>query len=140
MNLEILFALSNLIVLPFWILMIWLPQWTWTKKIVGSPFIVLPIAILFVINVIPIFDTVLAAFANPTFANFQAALGNPANAMGTWQHLLTVDLLAGFWVYHDGYGRNITRWLMTSALLLLVLLTPLGLIFYLLIRTFAMPK
>ena len=140
MNHETLFLVSNLIVLPFWVLMIWLPHWTWTKRIVGSPFIVLPIAILFVINVIPIFDTVVAAFANPTFANFQAALSNPANAMGTWQHLLTVDLLAGFWAYHDGYGRNINRWLMTIALLLLVILTPLGLIVYLLIRTFATPK
>jgi hypothetical protein len=40
---ELLFNLSNLFVLPFWGLMILLPRWQWTEKVMKS---LIPIVIL----------------------------------------------------------------------------------------------
>ena len=35
-----IFSLSSLLVMPFWLLMIVLPHWRWTKRIAGSIWIV----------------------------------------------------------------------------------------------------
>ena len=137
MNLEALFWISTLTTAPLWFLMIWLPHWSWTKRIAGSPLIFLPIALLYTINLIPIFDTVIAAFLNPSLTNLATSISQPANALGTWQHLLAFDLVAGYWIYHDGYKRGINRWLMTVSLLLTYLLGPLGMVVYIAARTFA---
>ena len=48
MPIEAIFARSGLLVLPFWILMAALPHWRWTKRIIGSPLISLPAALLYV--------------------------------------------------------------------------------------------
>ena len=135
MDFNTLFWLSTFISMPFWFLMIWLPDWSWTKRIVSTPLIALPICLLYTINIIPIFDTVIEAFLNASLPNFITAISQPANAVGTWQHLLAFDLVAGFWVYHDGYGRGINRWLMTLSLILILMLGPVGFLVYLLIRS-----
>lgn len=135
MTLDTLFWISTFATAPFWFLMIWLPHHAWTKRIVGTPLIFLPIALLYTINLIPIFDTVIAAFLNPSLSNLASSISQPANALGTWQHLIAFDLVAGYWIYHDGYQRDINRWLMTISLLLTYLLGPLGIVVYLAIRT-----
>ncbi|MCB0052120.1 MAG: DUF4281 domain-containing protein, partial [Caldilineaceae bacterium] len=33
---ETLFSLSNLLVLPFWLAMIFLPRWRWTGRVMAS--------------------------------------------------------------------------------------------------------
>jgi hypothetical protein len=33
---DTIFQVSSLLVIPFWILMILLPYWSWTKRIMGS--------------------------------------------------------------------------------------------------------
>src|SRR4029077_8422390 len=36
---ETLFQISNILVLPFWLVMIALPHWRWTQRIIASPWI-----------------------------------------------------------------------------------------------------
>ena len=134
MSLETLFWISTLINMPFWFLMIWLPNWSWTKRIVGTPLILLPIALLYAITTIPIFDTLIEAFLNPSLALLSESLSRPQNTLATWQHLLAFDFVAGYWMYHDGYGRGVNRWLMTVALICTLMLGPVGLIIYLIGR------
>jgi len=37
-----LFAVTFPLAAPFWALMILLPTWSWTRRIIGSPLIVVP--------------------------------------------------------------------------------------------------
>jgi len=37
---SIVFSVSSLVVMPFWLLMLVAPRWRWTARIVGSPAIV----------------------------------------------------------------------------------------------------
>ncbi len=134
---ETLFWITNLSTMPFWFLMIWLPHWDWTKKIVRTPLIVLPVSLLYIFTTLPIFGTLIDAFLNPSLAHLSNALSNPANALGTWQHLLAFDLVAGFWAYHDGYARNINRWLMTFSLIMIYMMGPLGFVIYFGVRKFS---
>jgi hypothetical protein len=134
---EALFQISNALVLPFWLLMIVLPHWRWTQRIIGSPWIAAPTALIYAILVLPSIVTLLPALAQPTLASVTALLGTPEAAAIAWAHFLTFDLLAGRWAYLDSRTRRISAWLMAPVLLLIFLLGPLGFLLYLLVRAAA---
>jgi hypothetical protein len=134
---ETLFQVSNILVAPFWLLMSVLPHWRWTKRIIASPWIAAPTALIYALHVLPSAATLLPALAQPTLAGIAALLGTPAAAAIAWAHFLTFDLLAGRWEYLDSHARKISAWVMAPVLLLTFLLGPLGFLLYLLVRSAA---
>ena len=131
-----LFQLSNLLVMPFWFLMILLPVWGWTKRIIGSPWIAAPAALLYATLVLPQMGGLLGELANPQLAQIAALLGTPAGATIGWVHFLAFDLFVGRWVYLDSRERKLTVWLVSPILFVVLMFGPLGLLLYLLVRFF----
>lgn len=132
-----LFQLSNLLVMPFWLLMIGLPLWGWTKRIISSPWIAAPAALLYASLVLPQIGGLLAELANPQLAQIAALLGTPAGATIGWVHFLAFDLFVGRWVYLDSRERNLSAWLVSPILFAVLMFGPLGLLLYLLVRRVA---
>jgi hypothetical protein len=132
-----LFQVSNILVLPFWLLMIALPHWRWTQRIIASPWIAAPTALIYAILVLPSAATALPALAQPSLGSIAALLGTPEAAAIAWAHFLTFDLLTGRWAYLDGRSRKLSVWIMAPVLLLTFLLGPLGFLLYLLVRSAA---
>ncbi|MEZ4582541.1 MAG: abscisic acid-deficient protein Aba4 family protein [Caldilineaceae bacterium] len=66
--------------MPFWLLMIALPHWRWTKRIAGSLWIVAPAALLYALLVLPQLATALPLLMNPTLDGIAGLLGTPAGA------------------------------------------------------------
>jgi hypothetical protein len=130
-----LFQIGNLLVLPFWLLMIVLPHWRWTQRIAGSPWIAAPTALIYALLVLPRVGTLLPSLAQPTLSSVAALLGTPEAAAIAWAHFLAFDLLAGRWEYLDSQARGISVWIMAPVLLLTFLLGPLGFLLYLLVRS-----
>ena len=126
-----LFSVANLLVLPFWLLMIALPRWRWTERILRSPLVAVPPAVLYAALVLPRLPELLPAVANPTLADIAALLGTDQGATVAWLHFLAFDLLIGRWAYLDGRLRGLSLWLMAPLLLLILLLGPLGFLLYL---------
>ena len=131
-----LFQLSNLLVMPFWLLMILLPFWNWTKRIIGSPWIAAPAALLYVTLVLPSIIGLFAQLANPELGQIAAFLGTPAGATLAWAHFVAFDLFVGRWVYLDSRERGITAWLVSPILFFVLMFGPLGLLLYLVTRLF----
>jgi Domain of unknown function (DUF4281) len=131
---DTLFSLSNLLILPFWALMIVAPHWRWTKRIIGSLLIVLPPALLYAALVLPQFGSLFAAVLSPTLTSVAALLGTPQGATIGWVHFLAFDLFVGRWVYLDSREKNITAWLVSPILFFVLMLGPLGLLAYLALR------
>ncbi|MEZ4730842.1 MAG: ABA4-like family protein [Caldilineaceae bacterium] len=131
-----LFQLASLLVMPFWFLIIFLPFWGWTKRIVGSPWIAAPAALLYAALVLPGIAAIFAEVANPQLPQIAALLGTPAGATIAWVHFLAFDLFAGRWVYLDSREREISAWLISPILFLVLMLGPLGLLLYLVVRLF----
>lgn len=50
---ETIFLLTNLLVMPFWALMIAVPRWSATRRLMASPWIVAPIALCYALLVGP---------------------------------------------------------------------------------------
>jgi hypothetical protein len=131
---DLLFELTFGLAAPFWALMILLPKWSWTRRIIGSPLIVLPIVVIYALLVIPAFGDVLPAVTSPTLDGVTALLGTPSGAAAGWAHMIAFDLFVGRWCYLDSLERGISPWVMAPILLLTILLGPLGLGLYLTVR------
>lgn len=134
---ESLFSLTNLLVLPFWLLMIVLPHWRWTRRVMRSPLVVVAPAAIYTILVLPRLGALLPALASPTLTGVAALLGSPAGALLGWAHFLAFDLFVGRWAYLDSRERGISAWLMAPVLLLTLMVGPIGLLSYLGLRAIA---
>ncbi len=131
---ETLFSLSSLLTMPFWFLMIFLPTWTWTKRIVSSPWISALAAALYVVLVLPGILQIFPALANPSLEGISGLLGTPAGATIAWVHFLAFDLFVGRWVYLDSRERNLSPLLVSPILFVVLMLGPLGFLLYLVLR------
>ena len=133
---ETLFSLSNLLVLPFWVLIIVLPHWRWTERLMQSPLVSLAPALLYAALVLPQLGGILAAVARPTLGGIAALLGTPAGATIAWAHFLAFDLFVGRWAFLDSRERQISAWLMAPILFMVLMLGPIGFLLYLATRAF----
>lgn len=130
-----LFGLTFAVAAPFWALMIVLPRWSWSARIVSSPLIVLPVVLIYAALIFPNLSAVLPAVASPTLAGIRDLLGTADGAAAAWAHMIAFDLFVGRWAWLDGRTRRMPALVMSPILLLTILLGPLGLLVYLLART-----
>jgi hypothetical protein len=103
MNTSLAFDFANLFVLPFWTLMILLPNWGITKKVMES---MLPFVILVAVYIYCISNALTpesaAALANPKLADIARFFSEEAAAATGWAHFLVMDLFVGRWIYWEG--------------------------------------
>ncbi len=130
-----LFSCSSFLVLPFWFLMIVLPNWKWTQRIVQSPLIVVPVALLYPILVLPQVGSVFAAVLSPTLSGISTLLSSPTGATIAWVHFLAFDLFVGRWIYKENRVAGISAWIMAPVLFLTLMLGPIGLLLFLALRS-----
>jgi ABA DEFICIENT 4-like len=120
--------------MPFWLLMIVLPHWRWTQRIMRSPLVSAAPALLYAALVLPQVGGLLLALARPTLGGVAALLGTPAGATIGWAHFLAFDLFVGRWAYLDSRERAISAWLMAPVLFFVLMLGPIGFLLYLAVR------
>ena len=131
---DAVFQASFLLVAPFWLLMIVAPGWGVTRRVVASPWIAAPAALLYLVLVAPGVVGVLSVVATPDLATIAALLATPEGATIAWVHFLAFDLFVGRWVYLDARSRGMPAWLSSPLLVLTLMLGPTGLVGHLLAR------
>ena len=129
---DTVFTFSPAFSLPFWILVVIFPHWQWTVKIISSPWIVAPMALLFSVLVLPHVGDLLAE-GLPTLEGTAANLGTDWGTTLVWTHIQAFDLLAARWVYLDYRRRGYSAWPMALIFATIFRLGPLGLLAYLLV-------
>ncbi|WP_088240945.1 ABA4-like family protein [Calothrix rhizosoleniae] len=126
MSVSQIFDGANVFVLPFWALMIFLPNWKVTRKVMESylPFVALAAVYLYLfINSITPENA--QALANPQLADIARFFAEEQAAATGWIHFLVLDLFVGRWVYWEGQKTGI--WTVHSIALCLFA-GPLGLL------------
>lgn len=129
-----IFSASFLLVLPFWLLMVFLPKGRFTERIIRSPWIAAPAALLYAVLVLPRLPEVLGTVANPDLGSISALLGSPAGATIGWVHFLAFDLFVARWAYLDSRERDVNPFVMAPVLFLVLMLGPVGFLLYLALR------
>lgn len=129
-SLDLLFNGANLFVLPFWLLMILLPNWKGTRKVMESflPFVALAGLYLYLFSNSLDPDTA-ADFANPQLAALARLFANEQVTATGWVHFLVMDLFVGRWIYWEGQRTGV--WTIHS-LVLCLFAGPLGLLSHIL--------
>jgi hypothetical protein len=135
---ELLFQFANLYIMPFWLLMILLPHWRWSRRILASLWIIAPLALIYSLLLFSAFaadaGAGVAELANPTLAGIAALLGNPAGAATGWLHFIAFDLFVGRWIYLESQRLQLSAWFISPILFFVLMSGPLGLLLYLLLR------
>ncbi len=121
--------------MPFWFLMIFAPRFRWTQRIMKSPWVIAPAALLYAILVLPQFTVVFLEVTNPTLDGIATLLGTPSGATIGWVHFLAFDLFVGRWAYLDNLKHNISPFIMGPILFFTLMLGPVGFLLYLGVKT-----
>jgi hypothetical protein len=130
-----MFTLTFAVAAPFWALMILLPRWSVTGRVIRSPLIVAPVLVIYAILVVPALAEVLPVVASPTLTGVRDLLGTDDGAAAAWAHMIAFDLFVGRWAWLDSRERGVPSLVMAPVLVLTILLGPLGLAAYLGVRT-----
>ena len=128
-----IFLICNYGVLPAWALLMMAPQSIWTRRLVHSAFVPLVLGAVY-----------LAAFVinpdSPEGAGFTSLEGvmalftGPWLVLGGWVHYLVFDLFIGAWQVRDAASRGIRHLFVVPCLFFTLMLGPIGLAMYLLLR------
>jgi hypothetical protein len=128
-NLDLIFSVSNLFVLPFWFLMIVLPNWGITRKIMESYLPLVALALLYIYLFFNSFDPETAqSFASPQLSDLARLFADERVTVTGWVHFLVMDLFVGRWIYWQGQKTGV--WTIHS-LLLCFFAGPMGLLSHL---------
>ena len=141
---ENIYLWTNFGILPFWIMLIIIPNSKVTQILINS--VILPL-ILSLAYVYVIYQAIL--LDEPLFDIFKLylSLDNLYTVFATesfllvfWLHFLTLNLFLGSWVSRDGVKHNMSRGLVSFPLILIYFTGPLGLVLYWVIRIFYAKK
>ena len=137
---ENIYLWVNFGVLPFWLLLIIIPNSKITQLFVNS--IVLPL-ILSTVYVYIIYQTTLLDESMFDIFKLYLSLDNLYTVFATesfllafWIHFLVLNLFLGSWVSRDGVKYNMSRKFVAIPLILIYLTGPFGLVLYWLLRVF----
>lgn len=134
MDYELLFKIANFSVIPAWVLLIFVPRSNFTHYLVYS-------------HAYPYFLGL--AYAYLIFSNFgvgeggmsslsaiRASFERDAILLAAWIHYLIFDLFVGGWIVKDAAANGIRHITITPALIFTLILGPIGLLIYLILRQF----
>jgi hypothetical protein len=135
---EVIYLWGNLIVLPLWLLLIFLPSSNLSKVLINSITIPLLFSIAYIyvgyqifLLEIPIYnafnlyqgiDELYALFADEGFL------------LIFWLHFLAINLFVGSWMARDGVRNNIAKKIIFIPLTFAYFAGPVGLLLYWIIR------
>lgn len=133
MNADLAFKLCNLFVLPAWLLLAFAPKWTFTRRLVFSAWIPGLLAMAYI-------TAFFLSQPSPEGGSFNTLEGvmilfqSPYSVLMGWIHYLAFDLFVGAWEVRDAERRGINHWLIVPCLFFTLMLGPVGLLMYFILR------
>jgi len=141
---ENIYLWTNFGILPFWVMLIILPNSKFTQFFVNSiilPLILSTIYIYIIYQIIlldePIFDVFKLYLS---LDNLYTVFATESFLLVFWLHFLALNLFLGSWISRDGVKYNMPRGLVFIPLILVYFTGPIGLVFYWIIRVFYAKK
>ena len=141
---ENIYLWTNFGILPFWLMLIIIPNSKFTQFFVNS--IILPL-ILSTAYIYVVYQAIL--IDEPIFVIFKLyfSLDNLYTVFATesfllvfWLHFIALNLFLGSWMSRDGVKHNMSRGLVFVPLILVYFTGPFGLFLYWVIRIFYAKK
>jgi hypothetical protein len=133
MSPDLVFTICNNAVLPAWLMLAVAPGWIWTQRVVHAIWIPLLLGLVYA----------WAFTANPPapegggFTSLEGVMKlftSPYVMLAGWVHYIVFDLFVGAWETRDARRHGIGQPWLVPCLALTLMLGPLGLLAYLVLR------
>jgi hypothetical protein len=134
-NLDLFFKLANDAALIGWILLIFLPRWRWSARLVGPVLVPVLLAALYSFLAVTQFGRSPGGFSSLT--SVALLFQNRGMLLAGWVHYLAFDLFVGSWEVRDSQRVGIAHHLVVPCLVLTFFFGPAGWLLYVLIRSLA---
>ena len=132
MSPEQLFSLCGALVLPGWLLLVFLPRRRWTARVVCPVVLPVLLALLYLWLVATTFGRTPGGFGS--LADVSLIFRNPWVLLAGWIHYLAFDLFVGSWEVRDAQRVGMHHLLVVPCLVLTFLFGPIGLLLYFILR------
>jgi hypothetical protein len=132
-NPNLLFKLANNAALIGWILLIFLPRWRWSARLIAPVLIPALLAVLYSFLLVTEFGHSPGGFSS--LSSVALLFQNRGMLLAGWVHYLAFDLFVGSWEVRDSQDAGIKHYLVLPCLILTFLFGPAGWFLYLLIRS-----
>lgn len=130
------FLIATVAVMPFWVLLIVAPRWRFTQRFVHAATIPLILAAAYLLFAVPGFfpGQTPPGGGFTSLAEVMVLFQSKPAVLAGWLHYLVFDLFVGAWQARDAQRRGIAHWIVVPCLVLTLLLGPVGLALYLVVR------
>ena len=135
MNLDLLFKLANNAALIGWILLIFLPRWRWSARLIAPILVPALLAALYSFLAVTQFGRSPGGFSSLT--SVALLFQNRGMLLAGWVHYLAFDLFVGSWEVRDSQRIGIAHYLVVPCLVLTFFFGPAGWLLYVLVRSLA---
>jgi hypothetical protein len=129
---DVVFLICNNGVLPAWLLLVFAPGWKWTWRVVHAAWIPLAFAAVYAGAFLSGEPVDAAGFGS--LEGVMRLFTSPHAVLAGWVHYLAFDLFVGAWQVRDARRRGIPHLAVVPCLALTLMLGPLGLAAYLVLR------
>ena len=129
---ELVFMIVNWGVIPFWLLLAILPQWSFSQFLVHSVAIPILLGVAYAWYLTQGLGVEGGSFSS--LDGIQIFFADDAAALAGWIHYLVFDLFIGAWEVRDARRRGINHWFVVPCLFFTLMAGPIGLLLYLVLR------
>lgn len=128
MSPEQLFSLCGALAVPGWLLLVLLPRWKWTTRLVCPVVIPLLLALVYLWLAATTFGRTPGGFGS--LADVSRLFQNQWVLLAGWIHYLAFDLFVGSWEVRDARRNGLNHLLVVPCLFLTFMFGPVGLLLY----------
>jgi hypothetical protein len=151
-TLEVIYLIANYGVIPFWLMLVFIPSGKFTGAIINTIFLptVLAATYGYLIYIEFYAGGILpGSVTDKALANLQlyvgldslaSLFGNKTFLLTFWIHFLTLSLFVGTWIAKDALRQGIHKYVVIFPLVLTYFTGPLGLFLYLFLRMIIVQK
>lgn len=127
-----LFGFTNAVVLPAWLMLIFLPRFRWTRIVAAYA---VPSALAVVYLVLLLIEPWPTGSGFSSIEQVERLFSSPWLLLAGWVHYLAFDLFVGAWEVRDATRLRIPHLLVVPCLILTFLIGPVGLALYFIVRS-----
>lgn len=138
MNAESLFSAAGTLVLPGWLLLVFLPRWRPVTPLITAVVIPALLALFYAWLIVTHLPGSSGGFGS--LAEVRELFRDEYLLLAGWTHYLAFDLFIGSWEVRDAQRNGVHHLAVVPCLVLTFLLGPAGLLLYLVIRAGVMRR
>ena len=128
---EQFFSAANMLVLPFWLLLAVAPRWRPGSQVLAPVVAPVLLGIAYALAIVPQLG---GDGGFGSISSVREAFANDFVLLAGWIHYLAFDLFVGSWEARDSQRVGIPQWALIPCLALTLMLGPIGLLCYLVLR------